>query len=159
MKKQFIVLFAFLVFITMGKAQTVQLLLYTDETFTRNLNMNSNVPVGITAGALDVNPTGSVSYTIPITLPPDTKGFAPSVTVSYNSQAGNGIMGMGWNVAASSAISRTGKNQVFDNDITAVKLKNEDFYALDGNRLEITSGTSGANASQYATHVETFSKR
>ena len=125
--------------------------LYTDEDITTK-TVNTALSVGFTAGALNVSPTGGASYTIPIALPPGTKGVVPSLSIGYSSQGGNGIMGMGWNISGLSAITRTGKNIHYDGQITAVKLNSEDFYALDGNRLE-----PNAAGTAYNTKMETFS--
>ena len=71
---------------TISNAQNVQYLpLYDDNTFTRAANMTSNVPVGKTAGAVDVSGSGGASYAIPIALPPGTKGIVPSVAIGYTS--------------------------------------------------------------------------
>jgi hypothetical protein len=161
MKKNIQPLFALMLFTQTIKAQVQYLPLYDDNTFTRPLNMvtNSAVPVGFTAGALDVSSSGGATYGIPITIPPGTKGVAPSVAVGYSSQGGNGIMGMGWNLSAASAITRVGKNYAFDGAVTAVNIDdNTDLYALDGNRLETTGGTYGQIGTTYATKMETFSK-
>jgi RHS repeat-associated protein len=133
-------------------AQDIQYLpLYTDADI-NGKTVNTNLSVGFTAGSLNVSPTGGASYTIPIALPPGTKGVVPSVSIGYNSQGGNGIMGMGWNIAGLSAITRTGKNLHYDGQIAPVELNSNDFYTLDGNRLEATS------ANVYSTKTETFSK-
>lgn len=72
-------------------AQNVQYLpLCTDADITGK-TVNTALPVGFTAGALNVSPTGGANYTIPITLPPGTKGVVPSLSIGYNSQGGNGI--------------------------------------------------------------------
>jgi RHS repeat-associated protein len=118
----------------------------------KTVNTSPNFAVGFTAGALNVSPTGGASYTIPIALPPGTKGVVPSVSIGYNSQGGNGIMGMGWNIAGLSAISRTGKNMHYDGRVAPIELNSNDFYALDGNRLEATA------TNIYSTKMETFSK-
>jgi YD repeat-containing protein len=163
MKKHFIALFAFLVFIAMGKAQTVQYLpLYDDATFARGLNMTDGAApvgysVGSTSGALDVSPTGGVSYTIPIALPPGTKGIAPSLAIAYNSQGGNGMMGMGWNFSGVSAITRVNKDMFNDGVVESISLSNSDVFALDGNKLTTLTGTYGADGTTYATKMETFS--
>lgn len=78
MKKQYSLLYVLLVFTTILKAQNIQYLpLYDDNTFNRPLNMEtgSNVPIGKTAGAVDVSALGGASYTVPIALPPGTKGI------------------------------------------------------------------------------------
>ncbi len=51
---------------------------------------------------------GQASYQIPIDLPPGRNGIRPKVSLSYNSQSGNGIAGVGWSLNAGSAISRCG---------------------------------------------------
>lgn len=45
------------------------------------------------------NSTGSASTSFPIKLPKGRNGLQPSLAVTYSSEAGNGWMGMGWNLA------------------------------------------------------------
>ena len=152
MKKLFILTTLLCAFVMALHAQNVQYLpLYTEGAFSAK-GVDIELPVGYTAGAINVSPTGGASYTIPITLPPGTKGVVPSVSVVYSSQGGNGMMGLGWNIAGLSAISRTGKNMHYDGEVSPVKLNIEDFFALDGNRLEADA------TSIYHTKMETFSK-
>jgi hypothetical protein len=133
-------------------AQDIQYLPLNTDADINGKTVDTDLPVGFTAGALNVSPTGGASYTIPIALPPGTKGVVPSLSIGYNSQGGNGIMGMGWNIAGLSAITRTGKNIHYDGQVSPVQLNSNDFYALDGNRLESTS------TNVYSTKMETFSK-
>ena len=158
MKKYFLLLIALVFALQTLKAQTVQYLpLYTDNDFAAR-TLNAKLPVGTTAGALDVSASGGAAYSIPIALPPGTKGVVPSVAVGYNSQGGNGIMGMGWNLSAASAITRTGKNFKYDGVVTPINNNYLDYFALDGNRLEVTSSNYGQEGSTYATKMETFAK-
>lgn len=71
-------------------------------------------PVGAIEATASVGSTGAANYTIPITLPPGMNGMAPNLAVSYNSQGGNGTMGMGWSLQGLSSIVRTGKDYFHD---------------------------------------------
>jgi RHS repeat-associated protein len=152
MKKIYSLIIALMAFTIILKAQNVQYLpLYTDQDFTKTIN--TSLPVGKTDGSLNVTPTGSATYAIPITLPLGTKNIMPNVSIAYSSQGGNGSMGMGWNLSSGiSVISRTGKNMHLDNEVSPIRLDYTDFFALDGNRLVANpDGTFG-------TKLETFSK-
>ncbi|MEN9577626.1 MAG: hypothetical protein RJA70_635, partial [Pseudomonadota bacterium] len=46
--------------------------------------------------------TGQSSYAIQVELPPAVAGFAPEVTLSYSSGAGNGPLGVGWSLGGPS---------------------------------------------------------
>jgi hypothetical protein len=41
----------------------------------------------------NVGPDGSFNYSVDIKLPPGTRGMAPKLALTYNSNAGNGILG------------------------------------------------------------------
>ena len=62
---------------------------------TRDLNLG--LTVGSIPGAFNVSLDGAATYSIPIAVPPGTNGMAPSLSVSYNSMAGNGFA-WGWDL-------------------------------------------------------------
>jgi len=132
--------------------------LYDDETFDNEIDLQK--PVGAIAGMFGTTPTGAATYTIPIPVPPGTNGMAPDIALSYNSQSGNGIMGMGWDISGLSVISRISKDWYHDPDnVSAINLNSNDRFALDGNRLVkmYADEVYGAAGTRYATEMETFS--
>ena len=56
--------------------------------------------------AAEVLPDGSLSHTIEIKLPGSSVKLAPQLFISYNSNAGNGIAGVGFALGGLSAIER-----------------------------------------------------
>jgi RHS repeat-associated protein len=53
--------------------------------------------------------TGTASVSVPIPLPPGRSGFNPALMLTYDSGAGNGIFGMGWNVSLPTITRKTSK--------------------------------------------------
>jgi RHS repeat-associated protein len=53
--------------------------------------------------------TGTGSMSIPIATSPGRSGFAPQLFLSYDSGAGNGIFGLGWNLSIPSITRKTDK--------------------------------------------------
>ncbi len=107
---------------------------------------------GSIQGSLDVNQLGGATYTIPIDVPPGTAGIQPQLSIAYNSQGGNGMLGMKWGVGGLSAISRINKNLYDDAVISNITFTDSDIFSLDGNRLvKLTDGS-------YMTKNETFAK-
>lgn len=53
-----------------------------------------------------VNADGSFGHVIPIQVPPGRMGLEPKLSLMYNSNIGNGMLGMGWQLAGLSQISR-----------------------------------------------------
>lgn len=114
-----------------------------------NRELNTSLPMGTTAGSHSVSLTGAATYQVPILIPPGTAGMEPSVSVAYNSQAGNGLLGYGWNLAGLSAITRIGHTIYHDNKVKGVNF-DDDRFAMDGNRLVVINGEyGGANRVLY----------
>lgn len=126
------------------------ILLYSTATFAQS--------VGSTEGVFDVSDLGSANYSIPIKVPDGIKDMQPTITLSYNSHGGNSIMGMGWSLNGTSAITRMGNTLYHDRKVNGVNLTLSDRYALDGNRLVLTSGIYGWASSVYNTELESFRK-
>ena len=75
------------------------------------------VDYGRTTGSFDVSPAGAATYTIPIWTPPGPNGVTPSLSLSYSSQGGNGLAGVGWSLAAVSSIERCNRTATGDIEI------------------------------------------
>jgi hypothetical protein len=120
-----------------------------EQTVSLVASLNNSLAVGATAGIADVTATGGASYQIPIEVPNGIAGLEPSVAVSYNSQNGYGLAGYGWNLTASSTITRCGKTYYYDNAADAPQLYNTDNLMLDGQRLILVSGSNLASGAKY----------
>ncbi|MCK5480226.1 MAG: putative Ig domain-containing protein, partial [Gammaproteobacteria bacterium] len=114
--------------------------------------------VGSTAGSFDVSPQGAGTYTIPLTLPPGIAGMQPGLSLAYNSQTGNGLLGVGWSLQGLSAISRCGTTPAQDGFIDGVDFDANDRFCLDGQRLIAVNGSYGGNTTEYRTEIDSFSK-
>lgn len=118
---------------------------------------NAAAQIGI-PGKFEVTPIGAASYNIPIQVPPGVGGMEPKLAFTYNSRAGNGVLGMGWSLTGLPAIARCPRTTPQDGVKGAVDYKAGDRFCLDGQRLVLTSGTYGQPGSTYATEIESFVK-
>jgi RHS repeat-associated protein len=130
--------------------------LHTSTTFDGH-SIDVAKPVGSTPGQSSVSPTGGAIYSIPFHIPPGTNGVSPTLSLEYNSQGGPGLVGMGWNIAGVSAISRVAQNVYFDGVATPVQFDGNDRFSLDGQRLVLKQGTYGVAGSEYGIELEGFS--
>ncbi|WP_086930765.1 Ig-like domain-containing protein [Agarilytica rhodophyticola] len=113
--------------------------------------------IGSLEGQFRVNEQGAATYSIPITLPQGTAGVAPEVSLQYSSQNRNALLGQGWSLTASSAISRCRQTLGQDNTTTAIRWNSDDRFCLNGQRLILVDGAYyGAVGAQYRTEVESF---
>src|SRR5262249_16192798 len=53
--------------------------------------------------------TGTGSMTVPIAVSPGRSGFGPQLALSYDSGAGNGPFGLGWNLSLPAITRKTDK--------------------------------------------------
>lgn len=112
-----------------------------------------------TLGQFEVNSAGNASYAIPIEVPPGTAGMQPTLSLSYNSQGGNGLLGVGWSLSGLSAVHRCGGTIAQDGKKSGVSYTNEDKLCLDGQRLIAINGTDiWAESTEYRTEKDNFTK-
>lgn len=74
----------------------------------------------------------------------------PQLTLAYNSQSGNGLMGMGWSISGLSVIHRCGATIMVDGFKGGVNYDANDRFCLDGERLISVGG------SEYRTQHESW---
>lgn len=117
--------------------------------------------VGATAAQFRVDEAGNATYSIPIQVPPGTAGVTPKLALSYNSRLPNGVMGPGWTIEGASQISRcrqTRESGDFaatstpDGNAPAVNFTQTDRFCLDGVRLLLLSGNTGAYGANGTTY-------
>ena len=133
---------------------------YKNDVINENIServLNTSKMIGSIDGAASTSPLGAANYSINIDIPKGINNLIPNVSINYSSQAGNGILGLGWNLNAISSIVRTHKNFYHDNDITTVKYTNNDVFMLDGQRL-FANGLNGLDGTGYYTEVLSFNK-
>ena len=116
--------------------------------------------VGAIGGTVGVGALGAAVYTIPIEVPAGTDGMQPQLAITYNSQAGNGLLGWGWNLSGVSAITRTGKTIYHDDTEFACPVGfKDDRFMLDGQRLlKVDEIDYGGDQCEYRTEIDNISK-
>lgn len=113
---------------------------------------------GYTNVSASVSENGGATASIDINVPKGTF-VQPKLTLSYNSQNGNGLQGLGVNLSGVfQAITRIPSTKAQDGASSGVKLDASDRYALNGERLIVIKGIYGADGSEYRTEQNTFIK-
>jgi hypothetical protein len=126
--------------------------------FSIHVAAQTTTVAGFTPGSFRVTETGAAEYRIPLQVPPGIAGMEPRLALVYNSQAGNGLLGVGWNLEGLSAITRCPRTVAQDGVRGAINYDWNDRYCLDGQRLMAINESYGADATEYRTERESFSK-
>lgn len=114
--------------------------------------------VGKIPDEITVNNRGTAVYDIPVNLPSGIAGFQPELSITYDSGAGNGLLGMGFDLGGLSSISRSATTLEQDGFIDGVDFDYNDRFHLDSQRLVCTNGTYGVAGSEYRTEIESFNR-
>lgn len=69
-----------------------------------NYALDESRPVGNISYTFNVNSNGSSAFTIPLSLPQGQAGMTPELNITYNSLAGEGVLGYGMNLSCISSI-------------------------------------------------------
>lgn len=111
-------------------------------------------------GGATVSAGGNASYIIPIEVPPGIRGMAPAISLNYNSNMKNGLLGLGWFMqGGSSKISRCPRIFAIDSETSGVEYTTDDRFCMDGNRLLVVNGGSyGSSGTEYRTETDKFSR-
>lgn len=118
----------------------------------------SDDPVGTISGQFDVSPMGGATYTIPLEVPKGISGMEPKISITYNSQVGNGIVGYGCNISGISTITRNSRDIYHDGAAQGIGYTCEDAFSLDGQRLLITQPQNGSDSIVYCLEQSPFTR-
>jgi hypothetical protein len=122
----------------------------------------SSVPtlaaMGRTSGEFNVSQAGTAEYRVPLWTPSAAGGMRPQLSVNYSHVRENGLLGMGFEIAGFSVITRCPKTIAQDGADDRVKHDASDVFCLDGARLRLESGTYGVAESTYRTEIESFAR-
>ncbi|MFY2562004.1 RHS repeat-associated core domain-containing protein [Corallococcus terminator] len=105
-----------------------------------------------------VSSTGAVRYTFPFWNPPGRAGVEPRLSLTYSSDAGNGVAGMGWSLNGLARISRCRKTVAIDGVAEKLLFDANDRFCLDGQRLMVVAGTYGADGAEYRTENDVYAR-
>lgn len=110
--------------------------------------------------AASVTPTGAAAYSIPIEVPPGVGGFGPQLSLDYNSQSGNGLLGVGWSLSGLSSIVRCAQTQERDGAayVRGINFSNQDRLCLNGVRLMLKSGVYWEDGAIYGLEQDDFTQ-
>ena len=115
--------------------------------------------IGEKFGANPVTGSGSMSVPLPVT--PGRSGFGPQLSISYDSGAGNGPFGFGWNLSLPSITRKTDKGlpRYRDAEEADVFLLSgaEDLVPellADGSRFEDSTSVTGFTIHRYRPRIE-----
>ena len=113
---------------------------------------------GNSPGTFSVTKGGAANYSIRLDVPPGTNNLQPEITISYNSQAGNGVLGLGGHLDGMSGITRCPRTIAQDGKREGIKFNGNDPFCLDGQRLIAISGSYGAANTEYRTEIDSYAK-
>ncbi len=106
---------------------------------TRALDKSNYIP-GSIGGTIDISPSGAATGNFPIAISPGSHGMQPKLSIVYNSQSGNDILGFGWHLSGLSSITRVNKNPYYNGTTSPVTLSSSNVFSLDGQRLIPNNG-------------------
>ena len=111
----------------------------TTHTFTSPILTSYSIDVTQNVGDIPIQssttPSGAKTYTVPIEVYPGMRGMQPELSLTYNNQAGNSFVGMGWSLSGIPVITRASKTVYYDNKTEGIALDTTDVFLLDGMHL------------------------
>ena len=111
---------------------------------------------GMSLGSFKVGSSGGASYSLPIIVPPGVNGLQPKLMLSFDSQSGNGLLGMGWALEGLPVIQRCRASKAQDGYMGGINFDAKDRFCLEGSRLTaLVDNTDGGDGTEYRTELDT----
>ena len=127
-----------------------------DQVFEPDRSSTDTLAVGTPTTSFGVSQMGGATYSIHIDCPKGINGVEPDLSIVYDSQAGNGPLGMGFGLSCMSSITFTHSDVFHDGCVKPLSYDWTDSLALDGRRLHIKSGTHGTVGAVYTPEGDPF---
>lgn len=105
-----------------------------------SVTVDTKYTVGEIPFTSEVASTGAITYNVPIEITPIRNGFNPEISIAYNSQGGNNVLGYGWSINGLSSITRIDKSIYYDGVTELMTFNTNDAFVLDGMRLLPVAG-------------------
>ncbi|WP_444933514.1 FG-GAP-like repeat-containing protein [Microbulbifer sp. JTAC008] len=121
--------------------------------------MQSATIAGSSAGQFRVNESGSATYSLAIATGVGTAGVAPQLSINYQGNSGNGLLGKGWSIGGLSGITRCRQTLATDGQALPINFTSSDRFCLDGQRLiNVSNKVYGSEGAVYRTEIDSFIK-
>jgi len=112
---------------------------------------------GAITGDFSSDYRGAAVYSIKMPVPPGT-GVEPTLTLVYNSEAHDGLLGIGWSLDGISSLTRCPPLFAQDGRRGAIRYDATDRLCLNGAELVATSGAYWTSGSVYHTSKESWTR-
>ena len=116
------------------------------------------IDVGTADTRFAVSPLGGASYSVTFDAPQGLPGIQPKLELAYNSQAGNGLAGVGFSLSGISVITRGPRTIWYDGVASGITHGNDDAFFLDGQRLIEQENNVGADSVVYCMESSPYTR-
>jgi hypothetical protein len=112
---------------------------------------------GWTQGEFEVSDDGAATYSMRLWTPTGRGTVTPQLALSYSSRAGNGPLGVGWELTGLPSITRCPKTRAVDGSSEKLQFDAAGALCLSGERLmPVTSGVPGQR--EFRTERDSFNR-
>lgn len=125
---------------------------------TNSQTINTSLPVGTPEGSFAVSSMGGATYSMAIEAPQGLPGMQPQIGIAYNSQAGNGLVGLGCNLFGLSVITRGPRSIWYDDVASGTTYGRDDAFFLDGQRLIEQENIAGCDSAVYCLESSPYTR-
>jgi RHS repeat-associated protein len=131
---------------------------YDPDVFGADISSGPSAPLGTIPGGFAVSPRGSATYQIALSTPPGRNQIEPRLAIAYDSDRGDGLLGVGFSLQGISAIARCRSIAPRDGIRREVRYDASDKFCLDGIPLVAIEGEYGGDGTEYRTLPDSFAR-